>query len=793
MHRSNWAIVALAGALVACHHDDSMMGEDQGIVGDLGDDSGSAGVFDVQPSALQTLSVTRGMTSPTVAYTATLDGQPALVSWTVDRGDVGTVAAGPSSAATVAPTGNTGGMLTVRARLGATTLTRQIFVQLSGGTQNGANTSNLDEMKQIPADVPSLSNGGGTGGVGGEGLGGPVSDPAVVTALGAPTSDGTAQNLRLLYPYDATIWPRGMLAPLLMWSWSQGDADAIQIELSTTSGSFSWRGTFNKPAILSQPGTPSGGKFIRHPIPQDVWNIATNTAGGATPSGVPDKLTVKLTVAKSGQAYGPIAQTYLVAPARLTGTVYYNSYGTKLVKNWAGTHDSANHPIGAAILGVRSGDTGPHLVVGKDSPLGVDGLPTDNTGCRVCHVVSSRGRWLIAQAEAGGNKQSYIYDLNAPDPQAGATYMSHDGSFAWSAMVSDGSYALTNTIDPSSSNDAISQSTSGFWAFGAPAGSAIAAQTLVGLPGGVAAGYPSYSPDDKLIAYIDVTGRTTDIKDSPLMLASYDSTAHSFSAPQQLYAPPSGMRVGYPAFLPDSSGIVFEHEVRAGGDTLLVTRSGARSELWWLKPGATPMPVRLQIANGMSASGSYLPTGGSQHGAGNTGGEVGYDDTTLDYEPTVLPIVSGGFAWIVFTSRRLYGNQLTTDPWASDPQTYNLQQVAEAPTKKLWVAAIDLNAPAGSDPSHPAFYLPAQEITAGNSRGFWVLDPCKGDGMSCQSGDQCCGGFCQPDPANPTSGSLICTNTSSCAGVQEKCATPADCCDTSNNCTNGFCAASQIL
>ena len=43
--------------------------------------------------------------------------------------------------------------------------------------------------------------------------------------------------------------------------------------------------------------------------------------------------------------------------------------------------------------------------------------------------------------------------------------------------------------------------------------------------------------------------------------------------------------------------------------------------------------------------------------------------------------------------------------------------------KKLWVAAIDLNAPAGTDPRHPAFYLPAQELLAGNARGFWVVDP----------------------------------------------------------------------
>ncbi len=785
MERSIFHALSLVIALSACHRD-PVSTDDQGVGGDLAgttDDMLDTSGFDVQPSALQTITVTRGMTTPTVAFTATLAGQPANASWSVDRGDVGLVAAGPSSMATVSPMGTTGGMLTVRARLGATTLTRQIFVQLSGGVQNGANLTDPDEMKQIPANVPALSAGGGVGGVGGEGLGGPVADATLVTALGAPTMTGSAEGLKLAYPYDATVWPRGMLAPLLMWTWAPGDADAIQIELSTDSGSFTWKGTFAKPAILAMPGTPSGGKFIRHPIPQDVWKMATNTAGGTTPSGSADKLTMKLTVAKDGVAYGPIKQTYVVAPARLTGTVYYNSYGTNLVANWSGNKDTAGNPIGAAILGVRSGDLGPHLVVGKDS--------ANNDGCRVCHVVSSRGRWLIANSEENNNKKSYLYDLNAADPQAGATYMNNDGMFAWSAMVSDGTYALTNTIDPSSSNDAINQSTSSFWAYGAPAGSAIAAQTLTGIPSTTAAGYPSYSPDDKFVTYVDVTGRTGDIKDSPLMMATYDATTRAFGAPQLLYTPPSGERVGYPAFLPDNSGIIFEHEVRKGSDTVLVTRNGARSELWWLKPGATPTPVKLATANGISAAASYLPAGPNQHGTGNSGGEVGFDDTTLDYEPTVLPIVSGGYAWVVFTSRRLYGNQLVTEPWASNPQSYNLKNIAEGPTKKLWVVAVDLNAPAGSDPSHPAFYLPAQEICAGNSRGFWVLDPCKADGISCESGDQCCGGFCQPNPANPAS--LICTNTSACAGLQEKCITAADCCDPSNACTNGFCAASQIL
>jgi hypothetical protein len=619
--------------------------------------------------------------------------------------------------------------------------------------------------------------------VGGEGLGGTV-DPGTLGTLQNPSSNGQAQKLTFLYPYDKTVWPRGMIAPLLMWSWSWGsgatnDADAILIKLSTTSGSFSWTGAFSRPAILTQ----TGGPFIRHPIPQDVWDAATNTAGG-TVNNMPDQLTVSLTVAKNGQAYGPISETWTIAPGRLTGTVYYNSYGTQYVKNWT-TPDKAGNRIGAAILGIHSGDTAPTLVVGQNS--------SDDSGCRVCHVVSTRGKWLLTQSEQGnpGDGQSYLYDLTQSNVQGSAVMLGEQGAFAWAAMTNDGAYALTNTINPSSTNKAVTNSsngtaTSSFWQFG----TSPVMGTLAGLRSGVAAGYPSFSPDDKYVTYIDVTGSTQDVHGA-LWWAQYDPVGHAFSNAKSLYAPQSGQRAGYPVFLPDDSGILFETEVRTSqSDSVMVTRNGARSELWWISTGPTPTAAALATLNGKG----YLPTGPNNHGAGtaadprDTYNEAGWDDTTLDYEPTVLPVAAGGYAWVVFTSRRLYGNQLTAVPYQSWPPDYNTRDLSQATVKKLWVAAIDLNAPAGSDPSHPAFYLPAQEILAGNSRGFWVLDPCKQDGQSCQTGDQCCNGYCEP---NGDAGALICSNTPpSCSGVSDKCTTAANCCDPSDKCINGFCAQS---
>jgi hypothetical protein len=773
---------------------DGGSGDDGGIT--FGDGGTNTSGLQVEPSTLQTVTVIAGQMTPTVVFKATNDGVPAAVGWGVDKGNIGTIAAGPSQTGTFTPTGTTGGIVALTASLGTTTVTRQVLVQLTA-QQNGANAGNSEEQGQIAVDAGQLSAGGGIGGVGGEGLGGPVTDTGTLSALQNPTGDAGAQDLTFLYPYDKTVWPRGMIAPLLMWSWATNDADAIQIQLTTTSGSFSYVGTFGRPPILLQ----TGGPFIRSPIPQDVWDMATSTAGGLTPTGTPDQLTVSLTIAKGGVGYGPLRETWTVAPARLTGTVYYNSYGTQYVKNWTSA-DKAGNPVGAAILSVRSGDTSPSLVVGENSPLGSNGIPTNDTGCRVCHVVSSRGKWLLTQSEQGnpGDGQSYLYDLTQTNVQGSAVALTQQGTFGWAAMTSDGGSALTNTINPSSSNPAIANSSSGtavstFWQFGAtPMQGAI-----VGLDGGVAAGYPSYSPDDAYIAYIDVTGSTQNV-DGPLVVAAYDATTLSFTNPTKMLSPMTGQRIGYPVFLPDDSALVFETEVRSamGGssdgvsDTVMVTRNGARSELWWITNGSNPQAAALANLNGKG----YLPTGGNNHGSGpnvtdpeTSWTETGWDDTTLSYEPTILPIAEGGYAWVVFTSRRLYGNQLTEIPWLSWPPDYDTTDLSQATVKKLWVAAIDLNAAPGSDPSHPAFYLPAQEILAGNSRGFWVLDPCEPDGSSCQSGDQCCNGYCEP---NGDGGALICSNTTpTCAGVSDKCTTAADCCDSTNKCIDGFCTQSS--
>jgi hypothetical protein len=159
----------------------------------------------------------------------------------------------------------------------------------------------------------------------------------------------------------------------------------------------------------------------------------------------------------------------------------------------------------------------------------------------------------------------------------------------------------------------------------------------------------------------------------------------------------------------------------------------------------------------------------------------GVYDYQLNYLPAVAPTEAGNYNWVVFTSRRMYGNVATDDPWDAEP---NMScNSGTPPTKKLWIAAVDKTWTPGTDPSHPAFYFPGQELAAGNSNGYWVNAQCAALGATCTSDDDCCGGT----GSNPTTQCGVvstatvpptkqCQNYESCSDVGESCASDGDCC-----------------
>ncbi|AKU98790.1 hypothetical protein AKJ09_05454 [Labilithrix luteola] len=667
-----------------------------------------------------------GQAPPTVQFlAATKDNQQVPAVFSIDRGELGTIT--PQGLFT--PSGKTGGKATITAtwsgRTGTTTVTVKLKVRENGATADGPGGS------------------GGYGGVGGEGPGAAVDDATIAVLTGTATPD---PNLSLLYPYTDTVWPRGVLAPLLQWKpGAQGDYDAVYIHV--TEAAFEYEGFFKK----------TKAPFTHHPIPQATWKKILSSNGG-------EDVNVTLTFAKGGAAYGTITTKWKVASAPLKGTVYYNSYGTKLAKNYTGAKGGVDDKFGGATLAVRGGSTEPKLVAGGDGSA---------ANCRVCHSVAADGSVLITQRGEAGDRAFSTYDLKGPTET-----VTSGTNYAWPAIYPDGSLFLGDSSDAAGSNSNVNQ----LYQTASGGGTKTPAPvTTQGWPAGLRAAFPVFSPDGKGLAFTMYAGMTGADKRT-LGAMTFDKGTSTWSNMTPIYTPPNAAHQAlYPSYLPTNDAIVFQlmtrpntrgyGETRADGDSGASADIGARAELWWIDV-ATKTAHPLEKLNGVG----YVP---SRADTGHA------DDATLNYEPTVNPVPSGGYAWVVFTSRRMYGDVATINPYHSDPRNFDL---TTTPTpKKLWVAAIDLNAPPGTDPSHPAFYLPAQELLAGNSRGYWVVDPCNADGATCETGDECCGGYCRPN----SGGQLVCTTQApTCSQEFEKCNTDGDCCNSpSIKCINNRCAS----
>jgi hypothetical protein len=682
------------------------------LLGEGGSGDAPSGPLAIAPTN-STLSVPFGTQQPTATFTATAGGVSVPASFTIDLGQIATIGA---SSGVLTPSGVIGGVAHVTATFGGQSVSTAITITVTM-QQNGA-----------PAGYDGGGGTGGNGGVGGNGPGGQVGASGQAVLNGTPTAD---TGLTWLYPYDKTVWPQGLLAPLLQWApGAVGHYDAIYIHLSEAG--FDYQGYF------AANGTP----FDNHPILQQAWDTLSYSNQGGP-------VAVTLIFSSGGKAYGPLTETWTIAQGTLTGTVYYNSYGTALVTNYcagANWNGGAQICFGGATLAIKHGATSPVLVAGKNSP------PGDQTGCRVCHSVAAQGAQLITQhGDNYGQASAYALASPVTETVMGTT----NGLFAFPAVSPDGTLLFNNTGPLPGTSPA---STSALYAI--PSGSAVA---TTGLPSGLAASTPVFSPDGKHLAFGDYGG-------DKVSLASidYDAASKTFSNKQNLDTPTGGDTDLFPAFLPTNDAVIYEREL--SGSAYGATWSPSKGQLWWVDL-KTHTAAELKNVNGEA----YLPTAyGTNHAT----------DWNVQYEPTVNPVVSGGYAWVVFTSRRLYGNVATQDPWLSDPRNYN---PASAPnTKKLWVAAIDLNAKPGTDPSHPAFYLPAQELLAGNSRGYWVVDPCEQNGVSCLTGDQCCSGYC-----GPTEAGLVCgTPPAGCVSLSNKCTQNSDCCGSSSGteCIDGFCA-----
>ncbi len=505
------------------------------------------------------------------------------------------------------------------------------------------------------------------------------------TTKGLLDGGGTADAaFRFLYPYDKTVFPRGLIPPTLQFDGAAPDAMKVRIYFN----GMDYEGYFG-------PASPA-----RLKLSDALWTAVTLAADGN------DDVTVEVTKISGGQVTGPATEHWTIAQGSLRGTIYYESMDSPL----AG---------GAGSVGIMK------LEPNAAQPTVL------KKGCgNVCHTASADGSTLVA-ATSFSPPGSAAYDLT----NNAATIKSVGSArYTYGGIYPDGSFIISATNYRT-------------WVQGFPGYTlsrqfdvATGAQIMNSSWDSVVnkAGTPAFAPDGTAIAFNreDTGGGKT------LATMQYDVATNTFSNLTDLASDPSRY-LGWPAFTPDAKWVVYH----AGTSNLFETNGGASGDLHIVNT-TTKATARLDLADGYANGTTYLPA----------------NDADRSFAPTILPVAVGGYYWMVFTSHRSYGNTLPSLD----------------PNGKIWVAAIDIDPTDGVDASHPAFFLDGQETAANNLRGFWVLSPCKPDGQSCESGIDCCGGFC----TNGVCGSI----STGCSHELEICTTSADCCESNNQCINGHCA-----
>ncbi len=544
---------------------------------------------------------------------------------------------------------------------------------------------------------------------------------------------GKADGMAMLYPYDQTVFPRGLTAPLLMWN--GGGSQAVYVHIQ--SKYLEYNGCL--------PATASG----QLQLPQDVWDKAgEQTLGATTP------FTIELSTLDGQNAQGPIKIEIIIAQATLKGSIYYNSYDSQLGGGLGGIQ-------GLPVL-PGLGDNGSVLRIrpGQQAEF----FARQGT-CTGCHAASANGERLIAMEFGGlgllGGTNGQVYDLQPntpanPNPATGAA------NSAFVGLSPDGSVYLSTATTPLVGPNVLGANMvtlADATLYETDTGNVINGS---GIP--TTAAMPTFSVNGTSLVFNDLADGTGTV----LALMDYDPQGRKASNQRTLYTSKQGY-AGWPFLLPDDGAAIFtvgEANDFTGGGAYIggLTVPGPKSDLMIVDVGTGQATILAQ------AMGFKTPDDAAQE---KTYLPFGAEELHQHYYPTVSPVAAGGYFWVFFDSIRHYGNQ--------------------GMHRQLWGTAIQIQRGGGEaigtglytfDPSSPAFYVPGQELAGANHRAFTALDPCRADGESCESGIDCCSGFCTNGVCGPPSG---------CAQTNEACQSDSDCCNGTDSCIGGFCGQILIL
>jgi hypothetical protein len=693
-----------------------------------------------------------------------------------------------------------------------------------------------------------------------------ASAPAGTGALFTSTTGSYADaGLVALYPYANTVFPLGLGAPLIQWRDTASlTAGAVKISLrypATGTPTFQWSQIVpGTNAIWLNPPTNTIPLAAgpRATIPESVWDAFESVAKGGTGAYVIQRLTTHAS-APVNRLRQELVTPIKFATGQLKGTVYYQSYGTNLIRNYGSTYSpqtyGANAQFGAATLAIQPGASYPTVAAGFSS--GSAAAPTsDASGCRVCHTASANGSTLVTNLFS--NRDSLRVLLGVDSASGGSKFLApnapspNNGIYAWPAIYPDGSLLFNNagppqeyasTAPPGGLEGSAGDVPNRLYSLSTNQGLNVTPAATATYLNTLRAATPTFSPVGNRLAFNHYGGKvstsaTTGDKRS-LAIMDYASSTKTFtnfrrlvtestSACSTLYGTTEPCTNVWPSFMPANAGVVYEHEIFNNGSVVGATskdfggtragcsngasacsNEGTRAELWWVSLDSTPTAKRLNNANGLNGSNVLTLPLGDSAGSNGVAAHTANNEGVLNYEPTVSPEAVGGYYWVAFTSRRLYGNVATVNPWWSDPRYKALGGSLGPTTKKIWVAAVAENPAEGTDPSSPAFYLPGQEYLAGNSKAYWVLEAChaasstRSTATECESDLDCCGApttsVCslQTPVATPAKRHCVPRDATVCIADASptQCFSDAQCCGfaTGSRCANGTCQVPPTL
>jgi hypothetical protein len=623
---------------------------------------------------------------------------------------------------------------------------------------------------------------------------------AKITALKA---GGGACAVKVLFPYENTVFPGGLIPPTIMWD---GASDAAYVRFAYDSGDkvdYQYAAPVTAPAQLQ--------------IPRAAWNEITRRTNNFP-------LHVTLNVS-SGGTVTTCKLNWRIAAGNMIGAIYYNTYQAP--------------PPGVlnngAVMRQSLGSTA-EIYKQYTQPLN----PIAGTGpCYSCHSVSFNGTTMVASLHDYSNQAFKVekFDVTAMTQPAASSTLDNVN---FGALTPNGKRILAmGNPQCTAGADSFPRRPNNFPLV---EGSAIArvvdtATGMITQATGLNKDFymwmPQFSPDGTKVVFNhakpDGNGGT-DRRELAVM--DYDEATNAFSnlkvivkagmlpgavAPSQPYSPgpalagvlvcgadrcgpdgmpnscmPNGPAIpgipgdvaalptgsctgpcypGWPFFTPDNKAVVFAMSSDPDFASAFPGRDKpSLSELWYVEL-ASGQAVRLDNANkGLKDI-----------------------DKQNNYYPTVMPVAVGGYFWVFWTAVRDYGLKLA----GRDPNALPTAAAMEAIKKRIWGAAIRPKAQTAefqdttlTDPSFPGFYIDGQS-ESGNVRAFAALNPCLQNGSTCMSGLDCCCGYCVQD-AGATQGMCTC-EVPKCAKVNEKCKKDSDCCppekpdDPVPTCIGGYC------